>query len=214
MITTLFNKRLRQIAVLATLISMMSSTQAAVALVSLVSNIGNSQSEDTIFSSTSSVYQSFTTGSSGANIYEISILFGSISNPAIEVSLNADAGGTPGSALASSSFTYSPGSPVSFQANTFKGSYSVAANSTYWVKVGATGGSSLNYLTITGNAAQTGLTGWSIGDNHLLGPSLSTYAGNPIRMEIKGTAVPEPSAACLLGLGLGALALVRRKSRA
>ena len=212
MITTLFNKRLQQIAVLATLISIVSSTQAAVALVSLVSNIGNSQSEDTIFSSTSSVYQSFTTGSSGANIYEISLFFGSVRSPAIEVSLNADAGGSPGSALAS--FIYFPGSPVSFQANTFKGSYSVAANSTYWVKLGATGDSLTNYETITANTAQTGLTGWSIGDNHLIGPSLSTYAGNPIRMEIKGTAVPEPSAACLLGLGLGALALVRRRSRA
>ena len=212
MITTLFYKRLKQIAVLATLISIVSSTQAAVALVSLVSNIGNSQSEDTMFSSTSSVYQSFTTGSSGANIYEISLFFGSIRSPAIEVSLNADAGGSPGSALAS--FSYFPGSPVSFQANTFKGSYSVAANSTYWVKLGATGDSLTNYETITANTAETGLAGWSIGNSHVYGSSLQTYAGNPIRMEIKGTAVPEPSAACLLGLGLGALALLRRKSRA
>ena len=212
MITNFFNKRLKQIAVLATLISMMSSTHAAVALVSLVSNIGNSQSEDTIFSSTSSVYQSFTTGSSAANIYEISLFFGSIRSPAIEVSLNADAGGSPGSALAS--FSYFPGSPVSFQANTFKGSYSVAANSTYWVKLGATGDSLTNYETITANTAETGLAGWSIGNSHIYGASLQTYAGNPIRMEIKGTAVPEPSAACLLGLGLGALALLRRKSRA
>ena len=208
------NLWLKQTAIVAVTISMMSSTQAAVALVSLVSNIGNSQSEDTMFSSTSSVYQSFTTGSSGANIYEISLFFGSIRSSAIEVSLNADAGGTPGSALASSSFTYYPGSPVSFQANTFKGSYSVAANSTYWVKLGATGDSLTNYETITANTAETGLAGWSIGNSHVYGSSLRTYAGNPIRMEIKGTAVPEPSAACLLGLGLGALALVRRKSRA
>jgi hypothetical protein len=72
MITTLFNKRLKQIAVLATLISIVSSAQAAVALVSLVSNIGNPMDEETYFHTSSPVYQSFTTGSSGANIYEIS----------------------------------------------------------------------------------------------------------------------------------------------
>ena len=132
------NLWLKQTAILVVTISMMSSTQASVALVSLVSNIGNGAGEQTNFSTASSVYQSFTTGSSAANIYEISLFFASIGNPAIEVSLNADAGGTPGSNLASSSFTYSPGSPVSHQANTFKGSYSVAANSTYWVKVAAT----------------------------------------------------------------------------
>jgi hypothetical protein len=207
------NLWLKQTAILAVTISMMSSTQASVALVSLVSNIGNGASEQTIFSTASSVYQSFTTGSSAANIYEISLFFASIGNPAIEVSLNADAGGTPGSALASSSFTYSPGSPVSQQANTFKGSYSVAANSTYWVKVAATGGSSLNnYLSMTGNTTETGLAGWSIGNSHVYGSSLRSTP-EPIRMEIMGT-VPEPSAASLLGLGLGALALVRRRSRA
>jgi len=205
----------KQVVVLATLISIASSTQAAVALVSLVSNIGNPMGEETYFHTSSPVYQSFTTGSSGANIYEISLSLGFIRSPAIEVSLNADAAGSPGSALSSSSFIYSQGSPVSFQANTFKGSFSVAANTTYWVKVAATGDSSLeNYQSITFNTAETGLTGWSIGNSHIYGEGLYTMPGAPILIEIKGTAVPEPSVSCLLGLGLGGLALVRRKARA
>jgi hypothetical protein len=206
-----------QVVVLAVLFSMVSCTQAAVALVSLVSNIGNGELDQRDFSTASSVYQSFTTGSSAANIYEISLFFGSIGNPAIEVSLNADASGSPGSALASSSFAYFPGSPASFQANTFKGNYSVAANSTYWVKVAATGvSSSDNWLSYTDDAAETGSAGWSIGNSHLYGESTSPLftSSRSIRMEITGAPVPEPSVACLLGLGLGALALVRRRSRA
>ena len=222
-----FNKLwLKQTAILAVIISMMSSTQAAV---TLVSNLANGQSEEDSFYTGRSLYQSFSTGSEAATIQGIKLNIGYVGTPTtIDISVYSDIDGLVGSSLAS--FTaVDPSSLASgYGSVDFAGSLGVNANSNYWLVLSATGGldsdgnlpwSAHNYVSITSDPAQTGMTGWTLANSHWNGNHLDSssggfgeYGGNPIHVEITG--VPEPSVACLLGLGLGALALVRRRSRA
>ena len=217
---------LKQTAILAVIISMMSSTQAAV---TLVSNLANGQSEEDSFYTGRSLYQSFSTGSEAATIQGIKLNIGYVGTPTtIDISVYSDIDGLVGSSLAS--FTaVDPSSLASgYGSVDFAGSLGVNANSNYWLVLSATGGldsdgnlpgSAHNYVRITSDPAQTGMTGWTLANSHWNGNHLDSssggfgeYGGNPIHVEITG--VPEPSVACLLGLGLGALALVRRRSRA
>ena len=217
---------LKQTAILAVIISMMSSTQAAV---TLVSNLANGQSEEDSFYTGRSLYQSFSTGSEAATIQGIKLNIGYVGTPTtIDISVYSDIDGLVGSSLAS--FTaVDPSSLASgYGSVDFAGSLGVNANSNYWLVLSATGGldsdgnlpwSAHNYVSITSDPAQTGMTGWTLANSHWNGNHLDSssggfgeYGGNPIHVEITG--VPEPSVACLLGLGLGALALVRRRSRA
>ena len=214
---------LKQTAILAVIISMMSSTQAAV---TLVSNLANGQSEEDSFYTGRSLYQSFSTGSEAAIIQGFKFSFGYVGTPTtIGLSVYSDISGGVGSSLGS----FTAVDPSSL-ASGFAGSLGVNANSNYWLVLSATGGfdsdgnlpwSAHNYVSITSDPDQTGMTGWTLANSHWNGNHLDSspngfgeYAGNPIKVEIKGTAVPEPSVACLLGLGLGALALVRRRARA
>lgn len=218
---------LKQTAILAVIISMMSSTQAAV---TLVSNLANGQSEEDSFYTGRSLYQSFSTGSEAATIQGIKLNIGYVGTPTtIDISVYSDINGLVGSSLAS--FTaVDPSSLASgYGSVDFAGSLGVNANSNYWLVLSATGGldsdgnlpwSAHNYVRITSDPAQTGMTGWTLANSHWNGNHLDSssggfgeYGGNPIHVEIAGS-VPEPSVACLLGLGLGALALVRRRSRA
>ena len=217
---------LKQTAILAVIISMMSSTQAAV---TLVSNLANGQNEEDSFYTGRSLYQSFSTGSEAATIQGIKLNIGYVGTPTtIDISVYSDIDGLVGSSLAS--FTaVDPSSLASgYGSVDFAGSLGVNANSNYWLVLSATGGldsdgnlpgSAHNYVSITSDPAQTGMTGWTLANSHWNGNHLDSssggfgeYGGNPIHVEITG--VPEPSVACLLGLGLGALALVRRRSRA
>ena len=213
---------LKQTAILAVIISMMSSTQAAV---TLVSNLANGQSEEDSFYTGRSLYQSFSTGSEAAIIQGFKFSFGYVGTPTtIGLSVYSDISGGVGSSLGS----FTAVDPSSL-ASGFAGSLGVNANSNYWLVLSATGGldsdgnlpwSAHNYVSITSDPAQTGMTGWTLANSHWNGNHLDSssggfgeYGGNPIHVEITGS-VPEPSVACLLGLGLGALALVRRRSRA
>ena len=201
---------------------MMSSTQAAV---TLVSNLANGQSEEDSFYTGRSLYQSFSTGSEAAIIQGFKFSFGYVGTPTtIGLSVYSDISGGVGSSLGS----FTAVDPSSL-ASGFAGSLGVNANSNYWLVLSATGGldsdgnlpgSAHNYVSITSDPAQTGMTGWTLANSHWNGNHLDSssggfgeYGGNPIHVEITGS-VPEPSVACLLGLGLGALALVRRRSRA
>jgi len=219
---------LKQTAVLAVIISMMSPTQAAV---SLVSNLANSMSEEDDFYNGRSLYQSFSTGSAAATIQGIKLNIGYVGTPTtIDISVYSDIGGLVGSSLASFTAVDSSLLASGYGSVDFAGSLGVNANSNYWLVLSATGGldsdgnlpwSAHNYVSITSDPAQTGMTGWTLANSHWNGNHLDSspggfgeYGGNPIHVEITGAPVPEPSVACLLGLGFGALALVRRRSRA
>ena len=208
---------LKQTAILAVIISMMSSTQAAV---TLVSNLANGQSEEDSFYTGRSLYQSFSTGSEAAIIQGIKLKIGYVGTPTtIDISVYSDISGGVGSSLGS--FTVVDPSSL----GSGYGSFDFAGS----LVLSATGGldsegnlpwSAHNYVSITSDPNQTGMNGWTLANSHWNGNHLDLspggfgeYTGNPIHVEITGS-VPEPSAACLLGLGLGALALVRRKSRA
>ena len=212
---------LKQTAILAVIISMMSSTQAGVVL---VSNLANVTSEQDSFYTGRSLYQSFSTGSEAAIIQGFKFSFGYVGTPTtIGLSVYSDSSGGVGSSLGS----FTAVDPSSLDSG-FAGSLEVNANSNYWLVLSATGGfdsdgntlwMEQNYVNITYDPFETGMAGWTLANshwngNHFTPGGFGEYAENPIQVEIKGTAVPEPSAACLLGLGLGGLALARRRSRA
>lgn len=217
-----------QVVVLAVLVSIVSSTQAAV---TLVSNLANGPSEQDSFYTGRSLYQSFSTGSEAATIQGFKFSFGYVGTPTtIGVSVYSDISGGVGSSLGSFTAVDSSLLVTGNDSVVFAGSLGVNANSNYWVVLSATGGfdgdgnylwMEQNYVSITSDPVQTGITGWTLANSHWNGNHLDSatggfgeYTGDPIKVEITGAPVPEPSVACLLGLGLGALALVRRRARA
>jgi hypothetical protein len=197
------------------------STQAAV---TLVSNIDNPFGEEDVFYQGSSLYQAFQTGSSAATIQGIELKFGYVGNASgIGISIYSDVNGQAGSSLAS----FAPVDVDRFNTFTggqtfdFSGSLNVNANTNYWVVLSATGGTdmdgntpggSMNYVSITNDGSDVGLAGWTLGNSHYFGSPASPveYSGNPIQMTISGS-VPEPSSLSLLVLGIGSLALLRRR---
>ena len=106
----------------------------------------------------------------------------------------------------------------------FTGSLSVDANTNYWVVLSGTGPlqyhpddgyileSSMNKVKYTEYANTVGsVPGWTFDYNFYEGsPANQPMAENAIRMTISGV-VPEPSALSLLAVGLGGLALMRRR---
>lgn len=228
MINKSYIKWFTQVVVLAVLVSIVSSTQAAV---TLVSNLANGPSEQDSFYTGRSLYQSFSTGSEAATIQGFKFSFGYVGTPTtIGVSVYSDISGGVGSSLGSFTAVDSSLLVTGNDSVVFAGSLGVNANSNYWVVLSATGGfdgdgnylwMEQNYVSITSDPVQTGITGWTLANSHWNGNHLDSatggfgeYTGDPIKVEITGAPVPEPSVACLLGLGLGALALVRRRARA
>jgi hypothetical protein len=201
------------------LITIQISAQAAV---TLVSNIANPKGEEDRVFEGYSQYQSFQTGSSAATIQGIQLSFGYVGNPSgIGVAVFSDVNGQVGSALASFAPVGAPGS-MSYQNYDFSGSLNVNANTNYWVVLSATGDTGAwyeqNFVSFTGDVSEVGLAGWTLANSYwtLINgyygepSSLSEHSGNSIQMTISGS-VPEPSSLSLLVLGIGSLALLRRR---
>lgn len=190
------------------------SSPAAAPLISLVSNLGNAESEQVFFMQDYPVSQSFQVGASGATISSVNIAFGNVVNPTgVQVSLFSDSSAAPGSSLGIFSLSGPPAS-IPFNSPTFTGSFTVTANTKYWIQIAALGGNpaDMNWISYTTNFSETGEAGWSIGDTYLFDGGFP--GSGSIRMTITGTpsSVPEPSSFSLLALGLGAWSLHRRRS--
>ncbi|MBI4863820.1 MAG: hypothetical protein HY815_26720 [Candidatus Riflebacteria bacterium] len=125
------------------------------------------------------------------------------------VSLRADNSGVP----AGSSLTGLSGSaaPTSAGQYAYTGTYSLAANTTYWVVAGVSSGSGDYRWNFTDSFAQTGPG--SIGDEYGFsgdqGTSWTTPGSGPQKLSVEGTptGVPEPSSVVLFACALAGGAL-------
>ena len=139
------------------------------------------------------------------------------SSSGLGVSLWSNISGKPGASLITLAgsaapvngiYDYTPGSSFTF-----------AASTTYWVALtwtfGVSGG--VNW-TATPDLTETGLAGWTIGNDHSIviqntaAPLVwNIPSPNPARFAVN--VVPEPTILGLLGCGMAAFCLVRRKKR-
>ena len=168
---------------------------------------------------------SFTTGSSSYNLNSATLLFQEFSaSTDLFVRLYSDNSGQPGTVI--TNFTNPTPITTTLTNNTFTLAtpQALAANTTYWLVSGTTGGGGYDWGYTT-SFNQTGLPSWTIGDGYVAsnnqGGSWDSFpTDGPYQFSLEGTtstpptSVPEPgSVVALLGLGgLGlASSLTKRK---
>lgn len=163
--------------------------------------------------------QSFTTGASAFLLDNITVKIydGTNSGSGFSVDLYSDLDGQPGSLIETLSGSNQPSSGD--YAYTSAGSTTLAADSTYWwVASLSEGGSRSTSLWETNSTAETGLSGWTIGDGHAYSGSSTggwSSTSSPLQFSVNGSAVPEPSTyAAFAGLAALGLAAFRRRRRA
>ena len=194
------------------------STGSMIQAATLVTNLDEEMAEQTTLTSSFEFTQAFTTGSSGATLQELTFIGGSgfLTTNIEYLSVKLYAGN--GTLLGA--FT-NPANVVGIFSNqtiTFSGNFSLNSNSTY--SIGLTvdplaDSSGYGYLNYTSSLNQSGLAGWGIGNNFATWQADRTtaphYTTGALSMSLSGV-VPEPSALSLCAVGLGALAMMRRRS--
>jgi hypothetical protein len=161
---------------------------------------------------------SFTTGSGAYNLNSATLWFAASTvpnNTSLFLRLYSNNSGTPGTLITTFTNPTLP-LPAGFANTTFTLAtpQSLTANTTYWLVSGTSSGLGSYNWGYTNSTAQTGLPGWSIGDNY----ASSTNQGNSwttnstsFRFSLEETeqsqSIPEPSSLVAL-LGLGGLGLV------
>jgi len=160
---------------------------------------------------------SFTTGSGSYNLNSATLLFQeNTADPNLFLRLYSNSSGTPGTQL--TSFTNPASITTSLTNNTFTLAtpQALAANTTYWLVSGTTGGGWYDWGYTT-SFNQTGLPSWTIGDGYVAsnnqGGSWDSFpTDGPYQFSLEGTistpptSVPEPGSVVAL-LGLGGLGL-------
>ena len=142
--------------------------------------------------------QSFETGfnTAGYTISEVRIRFGSAFGRTTLVKIRADAGGEPGDLVATLT---NPGTLSSNRFNTFTASpgTTLDASTTYWISVNEEVAAAQRvFISRTTSNAETGQTGWSIGDSHLLRTSETSSWGSDnhsLFIAIRGTPIVDPN---------------------
>ena len=162
----------------------------------------------------------FTTGSNGGGytLTSATIEFSAPRNSpaAIQVTINSNSSGNPGTSLG----TLSGSNPTTAGSHTFSNAgILLAANTTYFLTILApgspTGTSNLYLADVTNSDAETSSDGWTLNDDHLRsenGGSTWFSSGGSLLFSINATAVPEPHEYGLfVGLGLVGFVALRRR---
>ena len=193
------------------------STGNMIQAATLVTNLDLAMAEQITLISSLEYTQSFTTGSSGATLQELSFIGGSgfltTNIDYLSVKLFESTGSYMGT------FT-NPANVVgifSDQTITFSGNFSLNSNSTYSIGIAVNplaDSSGYGYLNYTSSLNQSGLAGWGIDNNFAtwtVGDTTAPeYTTGALSMTLSGV-VPEPSSLSLLAVGLGGLAMIRRR---
>jgi len=168
---------------------------------------------------------SFTTGSGAYNLNSATLWFRRstpFSNTSLFLRLYSNNSGTPGTLITTFTNPTLP-LPTTFANTTFTFAtpQSLTANTTYWLVSGTSSGAGGYQWGYTNSTAQTGLPGWSIGDNYAFSTNQGsswTTAASSFRFSLEGTeqsqSIPEPSSlVALLGPGGPGLAPSLKKRK-
>ena len=160
--------------------------------------------------------QGFTMGGSYYQLTSLYFGLGSTGSPAPLVQIFGNNAGAPGSALAT--FTLSPAGAVSTKGIfSFTGSFTAQKNTSYWAVVSNTNSAlqesfewyALDNFTNPAGTPASGITYLGTKESDNGGAWNSTLP--MLSIGVAGTAVPEPSALALLGLGTVGLIARRRR---
>ena len=193
-------------------LTLLAATGVHASAANLYDNLGSTQDgADPILSYGPMLANSFTTGAAGVSLASITALLKSDgASPVgdLRVSLHADSANSPGAELLSLGVLSSANIATDAFARysfTPAASFALAANTTYWVEIEAVSPNPVEWawsgdLTAPGVAGQSTYSG-------IFGVSPNGLA---YQMAVT-TAVPEPTSALLLAMGIGAFTMLRRR---